>query len=213
MEIKTFEFNPFGELTYVIYDEQSLEAAIIDPGMMSEQENNEIDSFIQARNLKIKYLINTHLHIDHVSGVAAIQNKYDVGLSAHPADAFLASRVKEQAMMFHLPARLVENVVIEHELSDGQILHLGKEPLEIIAVPGHSPGSIAIYSPGGKFVVTGDALFKGSIGRTDLPGGDYATLIKSITSRLLTLPDDTIVYPGHGPHTRIADERVMNPYI
>lgn len=213
MEIKAFEFNPFGEHTYVIYDEKSLQAAIIDPGMMSARENDELDSFIQARGLKVKYLINTHLHVDHVAGAARVQNRYDVGLSAHPDDSFLASRVKEQARMFHLPDGLADDVTISHPLHDGQILHLGKEPIEIIAVPGHSPGSIAIYSPGGNFVITGDALFKGSIGRTDLPGGDYSTLIKSITSRLLTLPDNTVVYPGHGPHTRIGEERIRNPYI
>lgn len=213
MEIKSFEFNPFGERTYIIFDEESREAAVIDPGMMSQRECDDFDSYVQANNLRVKYLINTHIHVDHVAGDDYVENKYDVGLSAHPDDQFLAARVKEQAMMFHLGVEVSDSVVIAHKLSDGQILHLGKEPIEVISVPGHSPGSVALYSPNGEFVITGDALFRGSIGRTDLPGGDYATLIKSVTERLLTLPDDTIVYPGHGPKTKIGIEKLQNPYV
>lgn len=213
MQIKSFEFNPFGERTYVIFDEASRQAAVIDPGMMKQQERDELDSFIQAHELKVKYLINTHLHVDHVAGNEHVENKYDVVLSAHPDDQFLAERIGAQARQFHLNVDVAESVKIVHELSDHQILHLGEEPIEVIAVPGHSPGSIAIYSPNGKFVLTGDALFRASIGRTDLPGGDYKTLVRSIQTRLFTLPDDTVVYSGHGPKTLIAIEKQQNPYV
>lgn len=213
MEIKSWEFNPFGERTYIIYDEASREAAIVDPGMMAQHEFDAVDAFVKSNSLKIKYLINTHLHVDHLLGDEYVENAYDVELSAHPADAFLAERARIQAQQFHLRCQVAESIAIGHELTDGQVLHLGQSPIEVISVPGHSPGSIALYSPQGKFVITGDALFCGSIGRTDLPGGDYATLIRSITTRLLTLPDDTIVYPGHGPRTTIAVEKQQNPYI
>lgn len=213
MELKSFEFNPFGERTYVVYDLESRQAAIVDPGMMSETEKMDIESFVQANSLKVKYLINTHLHIDHVAGNEFVENRYDVGLSANYADAFLGERLAQQAEMFHLNPSVAGCANISHRLKDGEVIHLGKEPIEIIYVPGHSPGSIALYSPVGKFVLTGDALFRGSIGRTDLPGGDYATLIRSIRERLFTLPDNTVVYPGHGPKTTIAIEKQMNPYV
>ncbi len=213
MEVKSFEFNPFGVNTYIVYDKASRQAMIIDPGMMSDREADVIDSFIESANLEVKYLIASHIHIDHVAGVAHVEEKYGATLSAHQDDAFLASRVKEQAMAFHLPMEIINNVVIANPLSNHQVLHLGNNPLEILTVPGHSLGSVAIYSPNDKFVITGDALFKGSIGRTDLPGGDYATLINSITTQLMTLPDDTIVYPGHGPATTIREERIRNPYL
>lgn len=213
MQIKRFEFNPFGECTYILYDEPSKEAAIIDPGMMDATECEHIDAFVKAQSLKIKYLISTHMHIDHVAGVDYLKNLYGIGLSASPADAFLSERIGEQAKMFGLRTNISDSIDIDIPLHDGDIIFLGKEPVEIIAVPGHSPGGIALYSPNGRLVITGDALFQGSIGRTDLPGGDYATLINSIRKRLMTLPDSTVVYPGHGPKTTIGIEKELNPYV
>lgn len=213
MEVKSFEFNPFGEKTYVIFDSDSREAAIIDPGMMNVDEIICFDSFIDANALGIKYLINTHLHVDHAVGVNYVKNKYSVGLSASCNDDFLADSLKEQAEMFHLKLDKCNAVTINRCLGDGDILHIGGEQIEVISVPGHSPGSIALYCPDSKFVITGDALFRGSIGRTDLPGGDYRTLIRSINMKLLTLPDDTTIYPGHGPNSSVGFEKRMNPYI
>ncbi len=212
MKIKGFEFNMFGETTYVVWDSASREAAIIDPGMMNDRERLTLDKFIADNNLKIKYLINTHLHVDHIMGDKYVTEKYGVGVSAHPADRPLADRVKQQVAMFHLPVN-VDDVVINTELGHGDRLMLGNEPLDVIHVPGHTPGGIALYAPQSGFVVSGDSLFAGGIGRTDLPGGDYPTLINAINTRLMTLPDDTTVYPGHAGSTTIGAEKRYNPYL
>lgn len=213
MKLISLQFNLFGENTYIIYDEASLEACIIDPGMMSESECRTFDKIVSQHNLKVKYLVNTHMHIDHVAGDLYVKQTYNVGLSASTLDDFLAQRVAEQARMFHLSIDIFDAVTIDNPLTHGDRLWLGDETVEIIAVPGHSPGSIALYVPSSRFVITGDALFQSSIGRTDLAGGDYATLIRSIRDNLLTLPPDTIVYPGHGPSTTIANESQYNPYL
>lgn len=213
MQIKSFEFNLFGEKTYVIYDTDSSEAAIVDPGMMNERENDELSSWILANELSVKYLIDTHLHIDHVFGDEYVEEKYGVGLSASIEDEFLGDRIAQQAMMFHLNVNVADAVKISNPLVDGEVLFLGTQPIQIIAVPGHSPGSIALYCPTGGFVVTGDALFQGSIGRTDLPGGDHSTLLRSIKAKLFVLPDETTVFPGHGPATKIGIEKTSNPFF
>ncbi len=212
MEVKSFEFNFFGEKTYVVFDHQGGSAAIIDPGMMNHHEENMLDDFITSKKLRVEHIITTHLHVDHVMGFPHIHEKYKLGISANPDDEFLGSRIAEQVQMFRLPIQL-QNVKITHRLSAGDIIRIGDGELMVINVPGHSPGSIALYSKKDGFVITGDALFKHSIGRTDLPGGDYATLINSITTNLLTLPDSTVVYPGHGPATTIGEEKKFNPYI
>ncbi len=212
LRIRGFEVNMFAEITYIIWDSVTHEAAIVDAGMIDEDERKAIDNFIADEGLTLKYMINTHLHIDHCFGVGHIKSKYGLGLTASDSDAPLASRIKEQAQMFRIPVD-VENVSIEHNLADGDTLKLGDEELKVIAVPGHSPGGIALYAPESKFVVTGDSLFNRSIGRTDLPGGDYATLIKAVTDRLLSLPGDTKVFPGHGAPTTIAEERRFNPFL
>lgn len=201
----------FAVNTYVVWDDASREAAIVDPGMVSEADNNKLSEFIRRNNLRIKYLINTHLHIDHTLGNDYIEAKYSAGTYAHPADSFLGQQRAGQARMFGL-GMAPKPLDITHELKDKEKLWLGKEVLEVLAVPGHSPGSIALYSPDGGFVITGDALFNRGIGRTDLPGGNHKTLIESITKRLFTLPSETMVYPGHGPETSIGDERIALPF-
>lgn len=212
LNIKGFEFNMFGEITYVVWDESSHEAAVVDAGMCNSNERMVLDDFIATNELKIKYLVNTHIHIDHVFGVPYMKERYNVGLSASLSDEFLGDRIEQQAKMFHLPVE-VSNVVIEHPLEAGDELKLGDEIIMVIDVPGHTPGGLALYAPESRFVITGDSLFNGSIGRTDLPGGDYATLVKAVSERLLTLPGDTTVYPGHGPSTTIAREKAYNPYL
>lgn len=213
MKIKNFEFNLFGENTYVVFDEVSAEAAVIDPGMMDKRECDEIGSFISKKKLKVKYLLNTHLHVDHVAGDEYIESRYGVGLSASSFDELLASLIALQARMFHLDVNVVGSVKIAHPLKNNDRLWLGETPIDVLEVPGHSPGSLAFYFPENSFVITGDALFRQSIGRTDLPGGDFGTLVNSIKNRLMTLPPETIVFPGHGPRTTIADEKKLNPYI
>lgn len=213
MKIQSFEFNLFGVNTYIIFDTATCEAAIVDPGMTTERECARIDNYIESNGLHVKYLINTHMHIDHLFGDEYIAKKYGTGISASTDDSILSSRIAEQARMFRLRTDMPEALTVDNPLKNGDRLMLGAEPIDIIAVPGHSPGSIALYCPESKFVVTGDALFKNSIGRTDLPGGSYEQLISSITKRLLTLPPDTTVYPGHGPSTTIESELRHNPFL
>lgn len=212
LKVKGFEVNMFGEMTYVVWDTASHEAAIIDAGMISKSEAQTIDSFISEEGLSVKYLINTHLHIDHVFGVPHIKGRYGIGLSASEADSILASRIEEQIKMFHLPVE-APDIDIAHPLADGDILKLGEEEITVIGVPGHSPGGLAFYAPEAHFVITGDSLFNRSIGRTDLPGGNHSTLVKAVTEKLLTLPGNTRVYPGHGPSTTIDDEIRFNPFL
>lgn len=212
MEIIQLVVNAFGENTYIVADMKSRECAIIDPGMSNQRERTALIQAIERDNLKPTHLINTHLHIDHVLGNSFVATTYGLKVEGNKNDAFLGSRIVEQARMFGL-TNDADNTVIETYLEDGDEIHIGDSILKVIGVPGHSPGSIALYSPESHFVITGDALFAGSIGRTDLPGGDYATLINSITKNLMALPEDTIVYPGHGPSTTIGKEKMQNPYL
>ncbi len=213
LRYKSFEFNLFGVNTYIIWDEDTLDAAIIDPGMSNASEESEIARFIADRKLKPAMLINTHLHVDHAMGDAWVEKKYGLSLCAGAEDEFLGRSLDDQLRLFHLQPGPFEPLELGRELHDGDTLTLGHTTLEVIAVPGHSPGSIALYSPADRLVITGDTLFRGSIGRSDLPGGDGDTLRRSIRSKLLTLPADTIVLPGHGPSTMIAGERNSNPWI
>lgn len=213
MKIKVFEFNPFGENTYLLYDETSKEGAVIDPGMMSEAECQKFSEVVDREGITIRYCIATHIHIDHIAGVNYIEEKYGVGLSASAQDAFLSERIEQQARMFHLPGDFSTPVKIAHILKEGDTLELGSEILEVVEVPGHSPGSIAIYIPESNCILTGDALFKRSIGRTDLPGGDFQQLLESIRTKLMILKPDTLVLPGHGPSTTIRDELRLNPFV
>lgn len=212
MEIKQFEFNIFGVNTYVTWDTSSRAAAVIDPGMTNRAETKEIADFIAENELSVTHLINTHMHIDHSFGVEFIRNSYGVGLEAHPDDAFLATRLNEQAKMFHLPLS-VDALTIDRELHEGDTIQFGDDSLKVLHVPGHSPGSIVLYNEKAGFVITGDVLFNGSIGRTDLPGGNHGVLLEGIADKLMTLPLSTVVYPGHGPSTTIGREIQFNPFL
>lgn len=212
MKVNRFTFNMFGVNTYILWDDISKDAIIVDPGMINDEERFVIDRFIKSNNLKINYMINTHMHIDHSFGVAHIGQKYGLKLMGNSFDQFLAGRLKQQAMMFGLPIS-VDDLIIENNLREGDRLKIGDEEIIVMQIPGHSPGSIVLYAPNSGFVISGDVLFKQSIGRTDLPGGNYNQLIDAICSKLLTLPDETIVYPGHGLETTIKDEKLHNPYI
>ena len=212
LSVKTFEVNMFAENTFIVFDVLSREAAVIDAGMLYDDEWQDFSDYVEKGHLKIKYLLNTHLHIDHLFGVAEAVRRYGVGLSASSADSILSDRVEQQAAMFGI-RRKMEQIKIEHPLADGDEIRLGNSTLKVIATPGHSLGGICFYSADDGLLFSGDSLFQTGIGRTDLPGGDYATLIHSITDRLLTLPDDTKVLPGHGPSTTISQERQYNPFL
>lgn len=212
MQVAIFQFSLFGINTYVVFDPESKECVIIDPGMSTPQEEKAIENFLAEKGLTLTQIINTHLHIDHVAGIPFLREKYGAPVKAHEGDKFLGEGLDLQAGMFGLNLDLGDLEISEY-LKPGDKIKIGKGELEVIEVPGHSKGSISLYSPADKFVITGDALFQGSIGRTDLPGGNYKELISSIEKGLLNLPDDTVVFPGHGPSTTIGAEKRSNPFL
>lgn len=212
MKVSRFTFNMFGVNTYILWDDISREALIVDPGMINEKEQKEIKAFLDANNLNLKHLINTHMHIDHAFGISYVKENYNLKLECNLEDQFLAQRLNEQANMFGLPIPM-SDLQIDKDLKDGEKIQLGDEHISILHVPGHSPGSVVLYAPQSNFIISGDVLFNTSIGRTDLPGGNYAQLINAINNKLMTLPDDVIVYPGHGPETSIGYEKQNNTYL
>ncbi len=214
MKIKQFVFNPFGVSSFIIYDSESKAAIAIDPGMLNSAEQKEFDSYIAENNLKLTQIVNTHLHLDHCFGNNYVRDKYGIKVAAHHDDAFLGNSLAEQASRFGIRLTGIDTKAdIDIELKDGDNIEVGAHTLKVLHVPGHSPGSIALYCAEGDFVIAGDVLFKGSIGRTDLQGGNLDTLLDSIHSRLMTLPDSTNVLPGHDRFTTIGAERATNPYI
>lgn len=212
MKIKQIQNNPFQENTYVVWDEATMEAAIVDCGALFPQEEAKIEAFVSDNNLKVKYILNTHLHLDHCFGNAWAAERYGILPIAHKDDETLLARMGEQARMFGLPFE-VKTEKLGGYLKDDDVLMLGENEIKVIHTPGHSRGGLCFYIPSAGWLISGDSLFEGSIGRTDLEGGSYATLIKSITERLMTLPEETVVYPGHGPYTTIGDEKRMNPFL
>ena len=211
MTIKTFTFNPFQENTYVLYDETN-EAIIIDAGCLNLNEKNTLYQYIEQNKLILKRVLNTHLHLDHQFGNKYLYTTFGLKPEANIEDEYLLENVVAQAQTFGLSINEAAQELGAY-LNENQTIVFGNSSLITIHVPGHSPGSIAFYSEKEGFVIVGDALFQGSIGRTDLPRGNYATLILSITKKLLTLPDSTIVYCGHGPTTTIGYEKINNPYL
>ena len=212
MQVALFQFSLFGINTYVIYDPESKECVVVDPGMSTPEEEAAIENFILDKGLKLTQIINTHLHIDHVAGIPYLRKKFGVPVLAHEGDKKLGKRIDVQSEVFGLNLKIGEIEISEY-LKEGDKIKIGNGELEVISVPGHSKGSIALYDPQAKFLISGDALFQGSIGRTDLPGGDHKELLDSIKSELFTLPDETVVLPGHGPASTIGDEKRMNPFF
>lgn len=213
MKVTIFQFSLFGINTYVVSDPATGDCAVIDPGMINREEREALSNFIRTNNLHLKYVINTHLHIDHAIGNSYVRAEYGVPTLSHPDDAKLGQRLRHQAIAFGMDEKDVENVEASEPIHDGEIIRIGEGELKAIHVPGHSPGSIVLYDEKDGFLIGGDVLFEGSIGRTDLPGGSYETLIRSIREKLLTLPPSTVVYPGHGPATTIGREMRSNPFL
>lgn len=212
LKIKQFIFNPFGESTYIIYDEPGMEAIVVDPGMSTPQEEKRFDDFVSEKALKIEGIVNTHLHLDHCFGANYVKDKYGVQVKAHVSDAPLGQGIAAQAARFGMKSSH-SDVSIDVKLAEGDTITLGTETLEVIHTPGHTPGGICLYSKSGNFLISGDTLFRGSVGRTDLPGGNHPTLIDGIRKKLFALPDHTLVLPGHGPATTIGDEKTSNPFL
>ena len=211
MKIQKFTFNPFLENTYIIWDEETLEAAVIDPGMSNPVEEDEITSFIEQNSLSILYIINTHCHIDHILGCGFIKSKYNPVYYMPEGDIELFYNAESQAMMFGVQlSKLPEP---EKYLSEELELKLGKEAISFLFTPGHSLGEFCLYMKDSNICISGDVLFYESIGRTDLPGGNYEVLLDSIRNKLLVLPDDVEIYPGHGEKSTIGYERAHNPFL
>lgn len=208
--VKQFTFSPVQENTYVVYNEKN-EACIIDPGCYYENERNQLKELVETRSLLPKYLLNTHCHLDHVFGNKFIHDTYGLKLHCHPNEKLVLDFAPASGKMWGLPFDNYEEELIF--LNEGDFLQLGEDIFEILLAPGHSPGSICFYCRAQQFVIGGDVLFRESIGRTDLPGGDHQTLLKSIRDKLFTLPDEVVVYPGHGPVTTIGHEKMHNPFL
>lgn len=210
LRIKSFEFSPVQENTYILYNEFN-DCMIIDPGCYSDAEKDEINAFIQEQKIKPVMLINTHCHLDHVFGNKMIAELYGLTLQIHEKEKALLDFAPASGLMYSLPFDNYKGELIY--FNEGDIITMGDDQLKVLLTPGHSPGSLSFYCEKDKFVISGDALFKNSIGRTDLPGGDHELLIKSIKANLLTLPGDTAVYSGHGPVTTVGQERSNNPFL
>jgi hydroxyacylglutathione hydrolase len=211
MTIKTFTFNPFQENTYLVYDETG-ETLIIDAGCVFDAERQQLKKFITDNNLTLKRIINTHLHLDHQFGNKFLFDTYGIKPESAKEDEFQLDNVGAKARSFGFQfdeeAQQLGGYIIEN-----QEIKVGNFSLVALHVPGHSPGSMAFYTEKEGILFSGDVLFHSSIGRSDLPGGDYATLITSITKKLLPLPDSTVVYCGHGPFTTIGFEKKNNPFL
>lgn len=210
VHIKQFTFNAFSENTYVLYD-HTRQGVIIDPGCYERREQDALTAFIGQEKLEIKHLLNTHCHVDHVMGNAFVKRTYGVELLIHRDDEATLRAVQLYAPMYGMGG--YESTEPDGFLDDGDQVSFGETTLRVLFVPGHAPGHIAFYHQEQQFCIGGDVLFQGSIGRTDLPGGNHQTLIRSITHKLFPLGDSVTVYPGHGPETTIGREKKFNPYL
>ena len=210
VEVKSFTFNPFQENTYILYDETK-ECVIIDPGCYSLEEKQELENFISEKKLKPVKLLLTHGHIDHILGNNFLTGKYNVKIEMNEHDVKLLKAAPSYGTMWGINCEPSPEPHVL--LSEGDTITFGNSRLEIFFTPGHSQGSICFYSRADNFVISGDVLFNGSIGRTDLPGGDFDTLISSIKEKLFPLGDACKVYSGHGPFTTIGNERKSNPFL
>jgi hydroxyacylglutathione hydrolase len=210
LTVKSFEFNPVQENTYVLSNEKDA-CLIIDPGCYFGNERTTLKEHIEQQGLSPKILLNTHCHLDHVFGNQFVAENWDLPLYLHEKEEPILTGAPAAGLKWGMPFEPYRGELIY--LVPGRSVTLGDDELEILFLPGHSPGSVGFYNRGQGWLIGGDVLFRGSIGRTDLPGGDHETLLRSIKERLLPLPDKTIVYPGHGEPTTIGWERANNPFL
>ncbi|MDR1632692.1 MAG: MBL fold metallo-hydrolase [Dysgonamonadaceae bacterium] len=210
LQIKVFVFNPVRENTYLLYDETK-EAVVIDCGAYTDGEKKQLSDFIREKGLTLKHVLNTHLHFDHILGNHFLYETYGLKPEYNPADETMPG-LKEGIVKFGFSTFKYDTVFAEQYIEDKEIISFGNTRMEALSTPGHSPGSLSFYSEKDACVFTGDALFRFGIGRTDLWGGDYEELIQSIRNKLLTLPDNTVVYPGHEETSTVGEEKKHNPY-
>lgn len=211
MDIQVFTFNPIQENTYLLHDGQG-HGLVIDPGNSTPGEHRRLQQAIDQAGLQLEGILCTHLHFDHILGIEFLQQQYHCDFLAHRQDESWLRNISGIAAAFGLQVPDMQ-LRLEKTLKDGDHVRVGDIDLEVLFTPGHSAGGLCFYAPKEQALFCGDTLFAGSIGRTDLPGGDYATLIGSIREKLLCLPGETVVYPGHGPATSIGEEKQMNPFI
>ncbi|MCG9879202.1 MAG: MBL fold metallo-hydrolase [Bacteroidia bacterium] len=210
LQVKSFVFNDFQENTYIVWD-QTKACAIIDPGSSNNSERNLLRSFIEENQLKPSLLLNTHCHIDHILGNLFVSEHYKLPLHMSEGELFTYKDTDRWAAMFGLPKfDIPENLVF---IQAGETLTLGSSRLDILSTPGHSIASLSFYAASDNLVFCGDVIFKQSIGRTDLPGGNFEVLAKSIREQIYTLPEETLLYSGHGPVTRVGSEKNNNPFV
>lgn len=203
-------FNPFQVNTYILSDE-TMKCIIIDAACNEPAEEETLRKNIETRSLTPEKLVTTHCHIDHVLGNQFVKNHYNIELISNSGDDFLLNSIKESGILFGIDVK--QPPVADRYIKEGDIIKFGNSSLNVLEVPGHSPGSIVLYAQEDNFLITGDVLFSGSIGRTDLPGGNMDTLLAGIKEKLLILSEETVVYPGHGPATTIGEEIKNNPYL
>jgi glyoxylase-like metal-dependent hydrolase (beta-lactamase superfamily II) len=211
MKLHYFTFNPFQENTFVLYDETK-ECVIIDPGCYSSEEQDQLVNYIEKNGLKPKKLVCTHFHLDHIFGNYFVSKKWGLDVEGHRLDLPTLQLGEQSAKMYGFDG-YQPSPEIKHFIDEGDKITFGNTELDILFVPGHAPGHIALVHHASKTIINGDVLFQGSIGRTDLPGGDYATLENSIKQKMYQLPDDYKVYAGHGPSTTIGNEKQFNAFV
>jgi glyoxylase-like metal-dependent hydrolase (beta-lactamase superfamily II) len=209
-QVKAFTFNPLQENTYLLFNE-SKEAILIDPGCYFEEEKHTLAAFIQSQELQLKYLLNTHCHLDHVFGNKWVYEQYNTRLHLHTMEVKVLEMAPASGLMWGIPFDNYQGPFTY--LIPGEQIWMGDDCLDILWVPGHSPGHLGFYCKQQNFIISGDVLFRESIGRTDLPGGNMQTLLESIKQQLWVLPDETTVYSGHGPATTIQHEKRHNPFL
>ena len=210
MEIAIFTFNPFAENTYVLYDDTN-ECIIIDPGCSNLDEQQQLTDFIESNGLTPVKLVNTHCHIDHVLGNKFVAEKYNLELISHKEESGVLAMQSQISAMYGIAYDISPEIT--RFLDEGDLLTFGETQMQVFFTPGHSPASISFYHEENGIIIAGDVLFQGSIGRTDLPGGDFDTLSKSIREKFYVLPDNVVVYPGHGPSTTVGVEKRTNPFV
>lgn len=211
MEVEIFVNNPWQQNTVVLYDRTG-EAVIIDCGCLGDEEEGQLKSFLSEKQLKPVALLDTHLHIDHIFGNNFVKKAFGLEAQAGAADNYLIEHAVEYAAMLGITG-ITPPPAVGKFLNDGDVVKFGNSELKVIAVPGHSPGSLCFYSETDRLLIAGDVLFAGSVGRSDLPGGNGRQLIEGIKTKLLCLPDEVRVIPGHGPETTIGEERKHNPFL
>jgi hydroxyacylglutathione hydrolase len=210
IQIHSFVFSPFSENTYVLWDETN-EAVVIDPGCLDQREKEILANFIDTKQLTVKFLLQTHAHLDHVFGSAFVKRKYGVKMLMHRGELPILENVESRAALWGMKG--YEPVEADEFIDESSVIKFGNAILNVLFVPGHAPGHVAFVSHDQRFVIGGDVLFRGSVGRTDFPLCSHADLMHSIETKFLTLPDDYTVYPGHNEPTTIGHERRTNPFL